>query len=408
MKLTDRIVDALSVPAKGHKRYPSDKVKGLNAQVTSTGERGFVMRARLHGRDWFDTIGHRPAWTTAAAERRAMELRQLIDQGIDPKEVHAKERAEAITVAEFWRRVYDPLHVATKRPKWARDIRSMMRNDILPRLGARPVKDIDHADVAALHRAITKRAPARANRARDALSNMMNWAERPHIAEDGERIPALRLSHSNPCRDVARNPEERRQTFLAPVQMASLAAVLEQRQQTDRVSVALVRFLLLTGARFGEAANATWSQINLETGTWIKPSSHTKQKREHVAYLSKPALLLLQQLHEQNGASPYLFPGPTGQPITTIKTFWRSVTRQAGLEGVRVHDLRHSFASVLASSGASLLLIGQLLGHTQAATTQRYSHLVDSVQREAVERAAAVISGGQLADVIQMPGRVAR
>jgi integrase len=330
----------------------------------------------------------------------SQQLRRLVDQGIDPHEQDAQQRAEAITVAEFWRRLYEPLHVATKRPKWARDIRSMMRNDILPRLSDRAVKDVDHADMAALHRAITKRAPARANRARDALSHMMNYAERPHIAEDGERIPALRPPYSNPCRGVARNHEERRERFLSPVEMARLAEVLDRRQ--ERVSVALVRFLSLTGCRFSEAANATWSQFDLERGAWTKPSSHTKQKRPHTTPLSAPALLLLQQLHEQNGSSPYLFPGPTGQPITTIKTFWRSVTRQAGLEGVRVHDLRHSFASVLASSGASLMLIGQLLGHTQAATTQRYSHLADSVQRETVERAAAVIAGQHLAEIVPL------
>jgi integrase len=301
-------------------------------------------------------------------------------------------------VAEFWRRVYDPQHVPTKRPRWARDIRSMMRNDILPRLGSRPVKDVDHADVAALVRTITKRAPARANRARDALSHMMNWAERPHITDDGERIPVLRPPHSNPCRGVTRNPEEHRQRFLAPAEMARLAEALERRQ--EHTSVALVRFLLLTGARFGEAANATWSQFDLELGTWRKPSSHTKQKREHVFPLSAPALVLLRDLHDRNGSRPHPFPGPTGRPVTTIKTFWRSVTRQAGLEGVRVHDLRHSFASVLASGGASLLLIGQLLGHTQAGTTQRYSHLVDSVQREAVERAGAVIAGHPIAQIV--------
>jgi integrase len=400
MKLTDKIVDALPVPAKGNQRTPDAEVSGFNARVTAAGDRGFVLRYRIHGRERLYTIGSRPTWTTVAARNRAKELRRLIDQGIDPHEQDTKERDEAITVADFWRRVYDPHHVVTLRPSWARDIRSMMRNDILPRLGNRPVKDVDHADVAALHRHITKRAPARANRARDALSHLMNWAERPHITEDGERIPALRSRFSNPCRDVARNHEEARQRFLSPAEMARLVAVLDRRP--ERVSVGLVRFLLLTGARFSEAANATWSQIDLGAGTWTKPSAHTKQKREHVAYLSKPTILLLQLLHEQNGASEYLFPGPTGQPITTIKTFWRSVTRQAGLEGVRVHDLRHSFASVLASGGASLVLIGQLLGHTQAATTQRYSHLVDSVQREAVERAAAVIAGGQAADVVNI------
>jgi integrase len=400
MRLTDKIVDALPVPAKGNKRYPDSELRGFNAQVTAGGERGFVLRYRIHGRERLYTIGSRPTWTTVAARTRGKELRRLIDQGIDPHEQEAQERGEAVTVAEFWQRVYEPLHVSTKRPKWARDIRSMMRNDILPRLGSRAVKDVDHADVAALHRQITKRAPARANRVRDALSHMMNYAERPHITDDGERVPALRPLFSNPARGVARNPEERRQRFLSPAEMARLAEVLDRRP--ERTSVALVRFLLLTGARFGEAAHATWSQIDLEAETWTKPSSHTKQKREHVSYLSKPALLLLRDLHEQNGSSEFLFPGPTGQPITTIKTFWRSVTRQAGLEGVRIHDLRHSFASVLASGGASLLLIGQLLGHTQAATTQRYGHLVASVQREAVERAGAVIAGQPLAEIVPL------
>jgi integrase len=400
MKLTDKIVDALPVPAKGNKRTPDSEMRGFNAQVTAAGDRGFVLRYRIRGRERLYTIGNRPTWTTVAARNRAKELRRLIDQGIDPHEQATKERDEAITVAEFWRRVYDPQHVATKRHKWARDIRSMMRNDILPRLGDRPVKDVDHADVAALHRQITKRAPARANRARDALSHLMNHAERPHIAEDGERIPALRPPFSNPCRAVARNPEERRQRFLSPAEMARLADVLGRRP--ERISVALVRFLLLTGARFGEAANAIWAQFDLEGGTWRKPSSHTKQKKEHVVPLSAPALMLLQQLHEANASSPYLFPGPTGKPITTVKTFWRSVTRQAQLDGVRTHDLRHSFASVLASGGASLPLIGSLLGHTQAATTQRYSHLLDAVQREAVERAGAVISGRSGGGVVSL------
>jgi integrase len=402
MRLTDKTVDGLPVPAKGNKRYPDSEVRGFNARVTANGERGFELRYRIHGRERLYTIGSRPTWTTIAARNRAKELRRLIDQGVNPHEQEAKERGEAVTVAEFYARVYEPLHVSTKRPKWARDVRSMMRNDILPRLGGRPVKDVDHADVAALHRQITRRAPARANRACAALSHLMSYAERPHITDDGERIPALRPPFSNPARGVARNPEERRQCFLSPPQMGSLADVLDRREQNARVSVALTRFLLLTGCRFSEAANATWSQFDLERGTWCKPSSHTKQKREHTVPLSAPALLLLRDLHEQNGSSEFLFPGPTGQPITTIKTFWRSVTRQAGLEWVRIHDLRHSFASVLASGGASLLLIGQLLGHTQSQTTQRYTHLVDSVQREAVERAAAVITGQSLAEIVPL------
>jgi integrase len=202
---------------------------------------------------------------------------------------------------------------------------------------------------------------------------------------------------------VRLNDEERRQSFLTPAEIARLIAVLDKRRaRQERSSVDLVRLLLLTGCRFGEAAHATWSQFDLDAGTWTKPSSHVKQKRTHVVPLSAPAIALLQQIRATSN-SDLLFPGRYGRPLTKVATFWRSVTRQAGLEGVRVHDLRHSFASVLAAGGASLLLIGELLGHREVSTTQRYAHLVDSVQREAVERAGAVITGQPSAEVVEMP-----
>jgi integrase len=407
-KSGDQLVRSIPALAQGNKKVPVDGSPGLNVLVTAGGWRGFILRYRINGRERSYTIGAYPDWTTAQARAQAQELRQLIDKKIDPHDLDAQARDAAVTVAEFWSTVYEPLHVVTLRPSWARDVRAIMRNEILPRLGNRPIKGVDQADIAALHRAITKRgAPKWANRTVAVLSNLMSWAEDPHITEAGKRVPALRPKHSNPCARVRRNPEEPRQRFLQPDELSRLAAVLEQHP--EKTTVALIRFLLLTGARFGEAASATWGQINLETGTWTKPSANTKQKREHVSYLSKPALMLLVELRERNGHSPYLFPGSTGKPITTIKTAWRTITRQADLQGVRIHDLRHSFASTVAGNGGSLLLIGQLLGHTQPRTTARYAHVVDSVQREAVERAGAVIIGSSIgADAEVTPLRARR
>ena len=134
----------------------------------------------------------------------------------------------------------------------------------------------------------------------------------------------------------------------------------------ERSSVALVKLLLLTGCRFAEGARAEWSQFDLEHGTWCKPAGFTKQRREHVTPLSAPALALLQQLREQDEAGQYLFPGPNGRLLSRIDHFWASTTRQAGLDGVRLHDLRHSFASVLAAGGASLLLIGEPLADSRS------------------------------------------
>jgi integrase len=406
MKLTDKIVATLPVPARGNKRTPDSELAGFNAQVTASGERGYVLRYRIRGRERLYTIGAFPTWTTVAARNRARELRRLVDRGIDPHEQEARERDASLTVREFWAKVYEPLHLPTLRPGPRRNVRSMMTRDILPKLGKLAVKDVDHADVAALHREISGRAPVRANRVKTTVSGLMRYAERPHILENGERIPALRPRGSNPAHGVTLNHEEPRQRFLTPAEIARLAAVLDRRQEIprERSSVALIRFLLLTGARFSEAATATWDQFDLDRGTWTKPSSHTKQKREHTTPLSAPAIALLHQLRETNNGA-FLFPGPTGRPLVKISHFWASATKQAGLKGVRIHDLRHSFASVLASGGASLLLIGQLLGHTQAATTARYSHLLDDVQREAVERAGAVIAGQPSADVVPLRKR---
>lgn len=162
----------------------------------------------------------------------------------------------------------------------------------------------------------------------------------------------------------------------------------------------IVRLCLLTGARSGEVMSATWDPFDLDAANWIKPSSHTKQKRVHRVPLSAPARQLLVSLPHRAG---HFFPshGKTGH-ITTIKKSWAEISRVAELDGVRVHDLRHSYASLLASGGESLLLIGQLLGHTQPQTTARYSHLLDDPLRQATERVGAVVMGGKVASVSEV------
>ena len=190
------------------------------------------------------------------------------------------------------------------------------------------------------------------------------------------------------------------------------------------MSANAIKLLMLTGARRGEVLGARWDMFDLENGVWTKPSSHTKQRKLHRVPLSGPALGLLQDMKAAAQAeaqvdgrppSPYVFPGPTGKPLTDIKRTWRAVCRKAGLgatvplldkkgkpvldrrgnprtefqPNVRIHDIRHSFASILVSAGASLPLIGQMLGHTQVQTTQRYAHLFDDPLRQAAEKVGA-------------------
>jgi integrase len=382
MKLTDKSVDALPIPAAGNKRYADSEIPGFTVVITMAGQRSFALRYRVRGRQRLYTIGSRPTWSTPAARHRAKELRRLVDQSIDPHEQEAKRSAPV--VSDLCAR-YIADYLPHRRPSSQREYRSMIRQDILPAIGKIPVDDVRFGDVEQLHRKITRRAPTRANRVIALLSSLFGLSVKWGWRSD------------NPVRGIERNHEEPRQRFLSPSEIARLALALDA--SPERTSVALIKFLLLTGARYGEAAAATWNQIDIENGVWTKPSAHTKQRRTHRVPLSAPALALLSGLPR---TGPLLFPGPTGKPIVTVKTLWRRVTRRAEIEDARIHDLRHSFASVLASAGLSLPIIGALLGHTQVATTQRYAHLLDDPLRQATERAGAVITGGASAEVVPM------
>ena len=142
--------------------------------------------------------------------------------------------------------------------------------------------------------------------------------------------------------------------------------------------------------------SATWDQFDFERGVWTKPSAHTKQKRTEHVPLSAAALSLLSQMYETTGEGIYLFPGnKPASHLVEIKRFWSSVCRTGEIENARLHDLRHTFASHLVSSGHSLVLVGRLLGHTQPQTTQRYSHIADDPLREAVNRFGEMLTGAQ-------------
>jgi integrase len=191
----------------------------------------------------------------------------------------------------------------------------------------------------------------------------------------------------NPAKGIERNPEHKRERYLSGEELARLTAALAEHR--DQQAANIIRVLLLTGARRVEVFNMRWADLELETGVWVKPSAHTKQKKAHRVPLSAPARQLLASIPQ---TSEYVFPGRYSGRRIEIHGSWREMCVAAKLEGVRVHDLRHSYASILASAGLSLPIIGALLGHTQAQTTQRYAHLFDDVLRAATERVGTVVS----------------
>jgi integrase len=227
-----------------------------------------------------------------------------------------------------------------------------------------------------LHAAM-KDTPYQANRVLALLSKMLSLA-----AKWGWR-------NDNPVRGIERFQEKRRERWLSDDELRRLLAVLNNHPNQRAANS--VRFQLLTGARLGEVRMARWSDIDLERGVWTKPSHHTKQKRTEHVPLSGPTLALLAEMRANAEPNePNLFPGNVpGQPLQDIKKFWRSVIAEAGINGYRLHDNRHTHASHLVSSGLSLEIVGRLLGHTNPTTTKRYAHIADSPLRAATERFGA-------------------
>jgi integrase len=389
VQLTDKLVKALPTPERGNRITRDTDVRGLGVRVTSAGARAWVFNYRAAGVERRMTFGSCDAWPIRRARERAKELRRLVDAGQDPMADRHAERA-APTVNDLADR-FEAEHLPRKRPATARDYRGLLRDIIRPALGNKKVADLRHADVERMHREVVGRAPYRANRAAAVLSKMLALAVKWEMRAD------------NPARGIERAPEQRRERFLTPAEIARLSDALAVHP--ERTSANAVRLLLLTGARKGETLGARWQDFDLAAGIWVKPAATTKQAKLHRVPLSAPALELLTTMRaeadrenerwQRDGLPPieHLFPGAGGRALGDIKHFWASVCRAAGLEGVRVHDLRHSYASVLASAGLSLPIIGALLGHTQAATTQRYAHLLDDPLRAATERAGAIIAG---------------
>ena len=372
-RLSDAFVKKADGPALGkpYVIHYDAEVKGFGARVTRSA-RSFVLNYRSHGIQRRLTIGSYPDWTAAAAREEAKRLKRLIDQGHDPMAERHEERA-APTVNDLCER-YLAEYATRKRERSQGEDKSLIEQWIRRELGNRKVADIRHVDIERLHRKITAHGtPVRANRTATLLSKMFALAVRWEMRLD------------NPVRGIDRNTEEKRARYLSGDELRRLTVALAEHPHQQAANV--IRLLLLTGSRRSEVLTARWEQFDLQEGVWTKPSSHTKQKREHRVPLSAATRQLLVGISSD---SEWVFPSRNGHHLTDIKKSWHSICKAAGITGVRVHDLRHTYASVLASAGLSLPVIGALLGHTQAATTHRYAHLFDDPLRAATERAASI------------------
>jgi integrase len=378
-RLTDKLVKALPAPASSNKITYDDVVMGFGVRVTAAGARAFVLnyRRKADGRERRFTIGAFPDWSVGAAREEAKVLKRAIDGGADPVGEHKATR-QAPSVADLCERfIADYLGSDSKlRRSTSSGYRSNIEADIKPRLGKLKVAAVSFSDIENLHRQVSKeRGKYSANRIVGLLSRMFNLAVR------------WRWRPDNPAKGIERHQEHKRERYLSGEELARLTAALAA--DTDQQAANIFRMLLLTGARRSEVLAARWADFDIEAGIWTKPGAQTKQKTVHRVPLSAPALALLTSI-ERGGE--FVFPGRNSHR-KRVQEEWARVRKAAGIRDMRVHDLRHSYASHLASAGVGLHVIGALLGHTQPQTTARYAHLVDSALREATERAGAIVMG---------------
>lgn len=413
-KLIKRVVEALPVPAAGFADWFDTELRGFHVRVFASGRRSYRLKYSITGRQRVATIGeHGPNWTAEQARTEAEELRKVADRRRDPIEERAsaesavaEARRREITIqqlAERWLTQGRAANPAKRESSWATDARKLRRH-IIPLLGTIPVGSLTKGDIESAQakiaagetkvdektgfrgRAIVRGGRGAARSAVMSLSACLSWAV------DQEVIA------TNPALRVKKERARRRERFLSEKEAAALFDTLNEMEAEQKLLPVfgdMIRLLLLTGARKTEIQALHWSEVDLTRGHANLPRERSKTG-EKIISLNAPAVAILSKINHKQGL---VFPSPVDseRPADGLQKAWERVRARAKLQNVRLHDLRHSFASFAVADGASMPLIAKALGHAQTTTTERYAHLGDDPVKRLSERVGRRIVGAQAA-----------
>lgn len=424
-RITQRSVAALRPATRDQKLWDTE-LPGFGVKITPTGRRVFVLQYWAPGKAGVRrtlTIGVYGApivrrrrgteetapLTAELARALAREARADIQRGADPAGDKGRARAalKHRTVAALSLEFLEEA-VAKRKANTAAEYARIFKTALVPALGACVVDALTARDVAALHHKLRK-TPIQANRTIAVLSAFLNWC-----AVRGYRPRGL-----NPCSEIELYAEHARERFLSVEELGRLGDALRTAETVglrpapkDRkapksdstvkhrtkawdvprpasgTSIAALRLLLLTGWREQEVLTLRWDALDLDRGSVTLADTKTGKSERAIGL---PAVTLLRRLARVDG-SPYVFPGARpGSPLRQTRQLWNAVRHEAKLEDVRLHDIRHTAASHAIWGGVSLYVTGRLLGHKRVATTQRYAHLADDVQKRAADDMARAI-----------------
>lgn len=409
--ITKRAVDALTTD-RHHEYVWDSELPGFGVRVTASGFKAYVAQYRVQGLGRRGavkrlTLGTHGVLTPDEARKLAKRELGKVAQGLDPSAERAARKG-AQTVKELGTAYLEDVRLRRK-PTTAYEYDRLWKKHVLPELGSKQVPSVSSQDIRRLHKSLSK-TPYAANRLLAMLSSFFSFA-----AQEG----AIRL-HDNPAHGVEHYTEEARERFLTPEEFKRLGEALTQAEQTglsaspeyrktptskktakhrpkksdtpipaNPYAVAAIRLLALTGCRESEILSLKWEAVDLERGYLRLTDTKTGAS---VRALGASAAAVLENLPKIK-TNPYVLPGTKkDKHIADVQRLWYAARHAAGLGDVRLHDLRHSFASVPAMGGESMLVIKSLLGHARIATTERYAHLGDDPVKRAADKASGDIA----------------
>ena len=350
---------------------------GFGVRVYPTGRKVYVVQTRAGGKDGKRvTVGRHGVISAEEARRRAALIVARIKAGEEPvPEPMAVTLANGPTVADLAAVYLDQVVAVRLKPATAKAYRGVIEKHILPALGRKPALSVDHAAVTALHHGLAE-TPAMANRAVEMLFRVYRAAEERELIPEG----------SNPCRQVAMNRQRRHERFLTDEEFRRLGRVLDEAERSEGAmahAAMAIRLLLLTGCRKNEILSLRWDHVDLEAREMRLGDTKTGSR---TVQLSPAAAAVLARV-PRIGGNPHVIPGTRrGSRMSGLQRSWDRIRKSAGLEDMRLHDCRHSFASRALALGESLPMIGRLFGHSQVQTTARYAHLARDSVHEAARR----------------------
>jgi integrase len=378
-KLTKKIVEATLPQDKDLILWDSE-ISGFMCKITPTGRKSYFLYYRTQEkRQRRPKIGDHGVLTAEQARSIAQQWLLQISQGKDPS--LEKQEVRVIPTVKELADQYMREHAPHKKASSQKEDKRLWNQYILPAFGALKVTSLERSDIAKLHHSL-QHLPTTGNRVLSVLSKALNLAE----------LWGYRPNHSNPCLHIKKYGENKRERFLSQDEISRLMNALDEEEKESSLPWPshAVRLLLLTGCRLNEILTLKWEEVELDNQCLRLRDSKTGKK---LVYLSSAAIELFNAIPRAEGNPFVICGGKEGAHLINLQKPWRRIRANAGLEDVRIHDLRHTFASIAASNGLSLPIIGALLGHKQTQTTARYAHLIGQPLIEASEKIGGKIMG---------------